>query len=225
MPSFALLLRELALWPLCLIPEPILLLLGVYKKGKGPSSKIPIVFLHGFLATNSGYLLLKWRLEQQGFQIHLPRLGWFAQEKIEVLAERLAQDLERNNIKKCILLGHSTGGLVGYLYAQQHPSSVTKLIALGVPFSGSPLAKIAFFSVTARQLIPGNPFLRRFKGPKPFKARAYSVMSAQDEVVPLSSARLRGAKTVRLDGLGHLELLFSHRTVQALGRILGDHNS
>ncbi len=51
----------------------------------------------------------------------------------EDFADDLEAFLDKLNIQKCILVGHSLGGRVGQIFAGRHPERVSKLVLVGGP--------------------------------------------------------------------------------------------
>jgi len=100
-------------------------------------SSIPLVSLHGFGDTNS---IWKRQTEYLGSYclLIIPDLPGFGESELlrtngknlemELLADCIFSLINNENIKKCIMLGHSMGGYVTSSFAKKYPG---KLIAFG----------------------------------------------------------------------------------------------
>ncbi|MHA1338451.1 MAG: alpha/beta fold hydrolase [Promethearchaeota archaeon] len=99
-------------------------------------SKNIILLLHGWLCNNKFWNELKdCFLFEKRYTLILPDLRGHGQSdyakdvRIEELAEDMNLLLEQLNIKKCIVFGHSMGGLIAQAFYHKYPK---KVIALGL---------------------------------------------------------------------------------------------
>lgn len=182
----------------------------------------PVVLLHGLLQNRSCLFWLQYRLKAMGYQqvISINTPPW---RDLETLTEELAKKIAEIRIKlktdKVLLIGHSMGGMIARNYIQNRGGAayVQGMITLGTPHHGSKLAPFAL-STMGKTLLPGSAFLKQFNSvPWPEGTPAISIYTRYDNIVlPAESARMDGAKSVELDGMGHTALLFHPRSLQAI---------
>lgn len=116
-----------------------------------------------------------------------------------------------------ILVGHSMGGIVARAYLARHGERrIARLVTLGSPHHGTALAKLGL-GRCARELEPGSAFIERLCSNPPHASQIVSVWSADDNfLLPAETASLPGARTIRVDGMGHLTMAFSTRVRDVL---------
>lgn len=104
-----------------------------------------ILILHGWAKDMSGsrYVELSKALSKRGFTVFAPDLPGFGKEKlikktmtVSDYVEFVKQFMDKKDIKKAIVIGHSFGGRIGVKLAVDYPSYVKKLV-----LSGSPLIR------------------------------------------------------------------------------------
>ena len=108
------------------------------------------------------------------------------------------------------LVGHSMGGLVARAVLRAAtPGRIGRIVTLGAPHHGTALA-CWFGWPGTRQMCPGSQWLAQLNRAQEGRAGIpiTTIFSLDDNyIVPPGSARLDGARTVELRGLGHLSLL------------------
>ncbi len=96
-----------------------------------------VVFLHGLSANHTTWLKLMPRFREAGFNTLAPDLRGHGKSdkakrrenyKLEVFTEDLKQILDKENIRKIILVGYSFGGLIALDFADKYPDRVEKLV-------------------------------------------------------------------------------------------------
>ena len=131
----------------------------------------PVILVHGFLGTRGTMQPMTRRLRSDGRVVFSYSFGTFQTRSLRNSSEGLAQHVRRIceelDIDKVDLVGFSMGGLVAmhavkFLSAHTH---VDKLVTLGSPFQGSPLAYpgvalFGAFSPSVWQVVPNSRFLR-----------------------------------------------------------------
>lgn len=118
----------------------------------------PIVILHGWNLSAQSYTNLVNLLSSKGFTVYVPDFPGFGKEKLpqkpyntDNYVEFLESYLNKKNIKKCIIIGHSFGGRVGIKFIAKNPETVEKLILTGVPgVTPSSKTKILVFRFLAK---------------------------------------------------------------------------
>lgn len=197
-----------------------------------PGSGQPILLVHGYLHQGSVWRVQKKRLEKLGlgpiYTISLGHpfrsIGHYA-EKIRVKAEMIEKETGRKDL---ILIGHSMGGLVSSWYATQlaPQNTVTDVITLGSPLSGTPMARIGL-GENARQMEPHSPFLNQLREAvnqnKSIRFRHIATRSDQI-VLPGASALYPENEHVIYEDLGHVSLLYSSRVANQIHKWVGNKN-
>ena len=131
------------------------------------------------------------------------------------IAERLAELMrELPNGIRIHLVGHSVGGLVVRWYVQElaRDERVVQTISLGSPFAGTRHARY-FPTQVGRDIVPGSRLLARLAAGARAGERVphLSITATDDSVVP-SGARLAAGESLRIDDCGHNGLIY-HRAV------------
>jgi pimeloyl-ACP methyl ester carboxylesterase len=183
----------------------------------------PILLIHGYLHNASAWSYLKPFLAKKHTVYTINLKGPFRSiEDFSLqVAEKAKQIQIKSGQKKLILVGHSMGGLVAIHHALSNPH-ISRVVAIGSPLKGTPLARIAF-GQCAKQMVPGSPFLSalfRFVS-EPQGAELTAIGSETDELIfPYTSALPEGrGDRICFDDLGHAGLLFSPRVAEKLAAI------
>lgn len=121
--------------------------------------KKTIVILHGWGSTVSGkrYKEAKTLLEKKGFTVYTPDMPGFGKSmlrKDELFFEDyvffVKKFLDKNKLKKIVLIGHSFGGRVAIRFTALYPMYVSSLILAGASGIPRPLPslkkKIAYYT-------------------------------------------------------------------------------
>lgn len=209
----------------CLLMTILLRPLGWLPAGlpaKRPSTLPPVILLHGLFQNRSCLLWLQHRLRSSGYR-HVLSINTPPSRDLETLTEKLAKNVDqlrmRLNVDKVILIGHSMGGMIARNYVQNRGGAVhvERVVTLGSPHRGSKLAPFALTTM-GKSLLPGSEFIRRFNSVAwPRETPIISIYTRYDNMVmPAELARLDGALSVELDGMGHTALLFHPRSLQAV---------
>lgn len=184
----------------------------------GAISPHPVLLVHGIGCSRAVWRPLLARLRAAGVgpvrAVSLEPL--FAD--IEAYAADLLPELEvlasRAAGRTITIVAHSMGGLVARAALRKaRPGLIGQIITLGAPHHGSALA-CCFRWPSARQMCPGSSWLTELNACQEGRLDipVTTLYSLDDNyVVPASSARLRGARALELQGLGHLSLLLSKR--------------
>lgn len=102
--------------------------------------KYPIVILHGWGLSAKRFEPLTVELRKQHLQVFVPDFPGFDSQHIPAKPFTLADYanflhtyLQKHNISKAILIGHSFGGRVALKYQDIYPASVGALVLTGTP--------------------------------------------------------------------------------------------
>ena len=183
--------------------------------------KKKVIILHGgWFSRGSLFILLKKRLENLDYTVYIPDYGYHLC-KIEETAEKFEDYIKKNKIGKFIFIGHSLGGLIGLYYHKNHKNKITKFISLGTPFYGAKIAKIpSFFSESAKQMIPDSLFLKGLHKNIKVNKNFYSIGSKHDQFIPIKSSKLKKAKNIEVNFVGHSSMLFSKEVFREIKHIV-----
>jgi pimeloyl-ACP methyl ester carboxylesterase len=185
-----------------------------------PLSLRPVLLVHGFGCSRAVWRPLLARLRAAGVgpvravSLEPP----FAD--METYSARLLAELEalgcRSGGNTVAIVTHSMGGLVARAALRgARTGLVGRLITIGAPHHGTALA-CCFRWPNARQMCPGSSWLQELNACQEGRLGipVTTLYSLDDNyVVPASSARLRGARAVELEGIGHLGLLASKKVL------------
>src|SRR5262249_40610597 len=181
----------------------------------------PGVLLHGFASTPRSLAFLARhvgnRLKRPVLRPHLG-VGW---GDVAGAAKRVNAAIVAAAFDEVDVVGHSLGGLVAteLLKNIDCGGRVRRVITLGTPHAGVPLARYAAIatlglSPCVRQLVPGSRFLTGLAArPVPKGSELVAITGDADILVPeFSSCIARAARQrwLRLRDVGHVQLVF-HR--------------
>lgn len=190
-------------------------LLGIREPREIIEGRRPVVFVHGFMCNGGYFLPLVRALEARGvgnlFTINCAPPFGSIDKFAEQLEARVEEVLSLCKADKVILVGHSMGGLTSRSYVTKRGGAgkVAKIITLGTPHHGT---AHAYFSKArdAKQMRPGNPWLRALEALEASGVPLTSIYSYHDDVIaPQDSSHVPWAKNVAFKGIGHLEMSFS----------------
>lgn len=241
--------RELALaafhvatYPLGLVPSaqpvevPLMSRRAAYRPAEAldPAvAQIPVVLIHGYVHNHSAFLVMASSLRAAGFA-HVHGLNYNPlRSDIPTIADLLGVEVERvlaaTGAERCILIGHSMGGIVARYYTQllAEPGTIDTVVTLGSPHRGTYTAHIGP-GPAAYQLRPHSPLLRRLEeSARPSDTRWIAYYSDLDVMVtPAVSGKLvhpaLRAKNIYLRNTGHLSLLLSGEALRSIVDHLAD---
>ena len=183
----------------------------------------PVLLMHGILCNAAVWHPLRVRLVAAGFgpveALDLEPL--FAD--IEILAARAAPRLlalrQRCRGERVLIVAHSMGGLVARaLLRELGPSAIRRIVTIASPHHGTAVVRGLPWANT-RQMSPVSPWLRALNAAQEgrFAVPVTSIYTAEDNmVVPVESARLQGAESTELRGIGHLGMVRSRRALDSV---------
>ena len=137
---------------------------------------------------------------------------WQSVRKLERELEELVYARGDHRIEEArILIGHSQGGVVGLLLAQNRPDLVAGVVTLGAPIHGSPLCDAHSPAAGVRCMARGSRLLRSIIHPG--HCRVINIVGRRDRFVfPYRSGFLAGAEHYAFD-VGHLDLVHNSAVV------------
>ena len=189
-----------------------------------PAGDRPVLLVHGFRGTPSGWLPVAAALRARGLDVATMSYRSFG-TTVEQIAQQLAAEVARLRAETSAdtvhLVGHSLGGVViaeaiasGLLTGQ-----VATVVTLAAPFGGSPWASLLPVGTTLRSLREGSPLLRRLReAPVPDGVRWLAVSATADLVVPgrRSVPGHARVEAITIEGLGHVGLRMHPEVVQMI---------
>ncbi|KAB2348595.1 alpha/beta fold hydrolase [Actinomadura rudentiformis] len=163
----------------------------------------PVLLIPGYGGGVGGMRILAERLRQEGRQAELVQLPGDGRGDLREQArtvDRYVADALRGGAPSVDLVGHSAGGVVARLWAQEHGGAgkARRMVTLGSPHHGAELATAGSALGVAcpaacQQLVPGSSLLRRLGDDAPERPALMSVWTTRDETVtPPTSSRLNG---------------------------------
>lgn len=190
----------------------------------------PVLLVHGFLHNSTAWSGIKGSLEKEEgigpvYTVDLGNPFLSIEEYKNRVHARVEEIKKAHGRDDVILVGHSMGGLVSAKYAIHHNPNVKKIITLGTPAKGTPMAYLARVlsfdqSACAREMSPGSSLVQEL----PVKLKEHSIKvvnfcSGADVVVPGSDrAAFDTNEKVKVvfGEMGHLRYLFSGRVLDTL---------
>lgn len=204
--------------------------LSVGWKASEPRTGPVIILVHGFVCNSGLWGPMFRHLRNCGFsRVHAVNLDPFYRSMSKSLAEF---ETQLNTIKQreaelgeVILIGHSMGGVLARVFQNRHPERILAAISIGAPHAGTDLARLVS-TIEAGPARPDTRWLLEFNaaiaaerdtGLRP----ALNIWSDSDNIVyPQGNAALSSGIDCRLNGLGHLHLVFSKRALTPITEFL-----
>jgi triacylglycerol lipase len=197
------------------------------RKWTGNPKGRPILLVAGYLNDRSAWNFQRKHLKCLG-RVYTIDLGHpfrsihHYAEKIHEKAKEIVKETGRTDL---ILIGHSMGGLVSSWYATHFatPGTVTDLITIASPLSGTKIARIGV-GPNAKEMRPDSSFIRDLKKKMAdeTKIRFYHLATRTDQlVIPGESAYVKGNDHFIFEDLGHASMLYSLRVTQKIKERLG----
>jgi triacylglycerol esterase/lipase EstA (alpha/beta hydrolase family) len=199
---------------------------------------VPVVLVHGFMATRGTMEPLTHRLQQDGRVVFSYAHGNFNLAALETTAHELVAQVknicEELGASKVDIVGYSMGGLLG-LHAVKSLGGhrwIRKVIMLGSPLRGSWLsiagvACVGMISPAAWQLLPGSTTLEKLRNkPLPAGVDLYQIHAVNDLFCrdPGRLPEVAHGNYVRISG-GHSTLVVAENAYAHVRRFLADEES
>ena len=209
----------LPFWPLWMLVG------GAYETaeegGEGEPPRRPIILLHGFLLTQTSWLVLGHRLRRRGVGPLYATTYWSLQP-VRASAEQLAAFVDevraRHGAERVDIIAHSMGGVVARYFLERlgGAARLGRLITIASPHKGTLMGRYGLVA-GARDLVADSALLSELAAPRPGLPYT-SIWSRSDSVIlPQASSSIAPAgEDCVFDDLGHLSLLASRRVTDAI---------
>jgi len=188
--------------------------------GAGAADQAPVLLVPGIYCNAALWWSMRRRLRTRGLKgvwaVTLEPPLADIDELAHHLCAQIARVCEATGARQVVLVTHSMGGVVARACLRDASAAtrVAKIVSLAAPYHGSELARWAV-GANGRQLRPGNAWLEALNTSELPPVPVVSLFSWHDNfVAPQDSARLPGALSVPLTGIGHLSLVFSKAVAQ-----------
>jgi pimeloyl-ACP methyl ester carboxylesterase len=194
---------------------------------------MPVILVHGWVHNRSAFLWMTRALRRAGFRtIHSLNYNPMKQG-IREIAQSLAIEVDRvlavTGAPRCMVVGHSMGGIVARYYVQALGGhrNVDTVVTLGSPHRGTYTAHLGL-GPAARELQPRTPIMRELEETaRPSGVRWIAYWSDLDLMVaPAVNGKLihpaLAATNIRTRDTGHLSLLLSGEVLRSVVDHLAD---
>ena len=191
---------------------------------------LPTIVIHGYLANALTNLPIHLTLRRRGIETHdvpIPGLNTInVEEGSRILANKVAQVLDRSDTDKVNLVGVSKGGVIALHYLRHLDGHrfVNKAITVGSPLRGtafvSPFRRLPHIGTRAQELTPGSPLMERLHRQtcSGQQAQIISIYADGDLVVNREAATIPEARVVKAPKgtwpFGHYQLVIDPRNLQ-----------
>lgn len=187
---------------------------------KKTGSKRPVVLIPGFFGRSWNFFRLRRHFMKNGHPVYLPKMG-FQVGSIYKKSERLAQYLEKNDIRDCYIIGHSMGGLITASMGYKGRDRVRKMYTVGSPLKGTYLAILLPIFAATLQMTPYSKFTKNFKLVFSSLSNVQSIFAKGDEVIfPQNSAHMGRFDDVMVPEYGHLNLIMGPLGIESLTELV-----
>jgi pimeloyl-ACP methyl ester carboxylesterase len=188
-----------------------------------PTSRPPVLFIHGVLHNGSAFTWLKQNLALYGWRDFKEMNLLTTVHSIPAMAEQTAQHvhalLRKHSVPQIDIVAHSMGGIIARYFVQMlgGDGMVRHLVTLGTPHLGTEISRYAFLP-HLRELAPDSQTIRNLRAqPTPQITQGVSISGNLDLFMwPRNCVWWEGVRNIHLRGVGHAGLLFSRRVLQIL---------
>lgn len=192
-----------------------------------PSSRPPVILVHGLYHNASGWLLYRLWLKRAGFRnAYGFNYSSFGVSFGDLLTkfERFVREVEAQHPgRPPVLMGHSLGGLICRAFADTPANAqrVKAVVTLGSPHGGSKLAALSLGRLGKELLYGGALFKELGNHAAPAGSHRLAIFSPMDTMVlPFEGLRISDPnwKELQTSPVGHLSMLYHRPTAhKAIG--------
>lgn len=117
----------------------------------GAPGGAPLIFLHGMLDATASLQFHTERLVAENYRVYAPMRPGFGQSDpvirpetvMDVITDQIVELIEREKLRKPLILGHLAGGIYGHILAHRLRDRVAGLVAVS---SGAPVTRLSDIS-------------------------------------------------------------------------------
>lgn len=188
--------------------------------------KNPVILIPGN-SNKWGFLkIIADTMSNLGHPVYIPHKLGSNLFNISTSAEIVREIIDKNNLKKVILLGHSKGGIIGkYILIHENKDDRIKcLIAIGAPFSGSNIVvHLPFRSI--RELSPASEIIQQMNSNSKVNSKIVSIMPEFDNHVwHEKGSYLEGASNIKIPVKGHHKIVFDKTAIKKITELIEKFN-
>jgi len=182
-----------------------------------PGDLAPVVILPGVYETWRFMTPLITAVHERGHPVHVLPVLRRNRRPVDEAAEMVADYLAERDIRACVLLAHSKGGLVGKraMVLDAAEDRIESMLAVATPFGGSRYGRVMVLP-SLRVFSPRSATIVALSKEHEVNGRIVSVYGRFDPHIPEGSELPGAAKNVRLDTGGHFRVLADPRVIAEL---------
>ena len=188
--------------------------------------KAPIILIPG-ISNKWGFLKhLGDKISAKGHPVYIVNELKFNIFDIQTSAKIVREIIDKNNLEKAIIVGHSKGGLIGkyFLVHENKDEKVKGLIAIATPFSGSKLAN-QIPGRAHKELAPESKVIGELNSHKEYNFKIISIMPEFDNHVwHEKGSFLQGALNIKVPIKGHHKIVFDKDVIKKIIELIGKFN-
>lgn len=188
--------------------------------------KVPVILIPG-IANKWGFLKhLGDRISAKGHPVYIVDKLKFNFFDIPTSAKIIREIIDKNNLEKAIIVGHSKGGLIGkyFLIHENQDNRINGLIAIGAPFSGSRLTNFTLHK-SFRELSPQSKTIQKMKSNITANSKIISIMPEFDtRVWSDKGSYLEGALNIKTPIKGHHKIVFDKDVIKKIVELISKLN-
>lgn len=188
--------------------------------------KVPIILIPG-IANKWGFLKhLADSISAKGHPVYIVNKLKFNLFDIKTSAKIVREMIDKNDLEKAVIVGHSKGGIIGkYLLIHENKDNRIKgLISIGGPFSGSRLANYTL-GKSFKELAPQSKIIQEMKRNSVVNSKIISIMPEFDTRVWHEKASfLEGAINITVPTKGHHKIIFDKDVANKIIELIGKFN-
>lgn len=190
--------------------------------------KVPIILIPG-ISNKWGFLKhLGDSISHKGHPVYIANkleLNFF---DIPTSAKIVRSIIDKNNLEKVIIIGHSKGGIVGkyLLVHENNDDKIIRLIAIAAPFSGTNIVNHLPYK-SFKELSPKSRIIKELNSNSNSKvnSKIVSIMPEFDNHVwQEKGSYLEGALNIKVSIKGHHKIVFDKDVIRKITELIEKSN-
>jgi triacylglycerol esterase/lipase EstA (alpha/beta hydrolase family) len=186
----------------------------------GPTPRIPVVLVHGYLCNHRIWDDVATTLRANGHTVLAVNLEplFCSVDRYSTIVESAVNELCRHTgANRVALVGHSMGGLAIRAWMRAHGTErVGRVLTLGTPHAGTQIAPNTHTS-NGKQMCWQSAWLKELAASESQTTRAliHIALTPQDNIVyPQRAQVLAGVEPVVFEGIGHVQMCLDPAVIQ-----------